>query len=221
LLATLHLFILILELNLVIKESLKNPSWNRLFHVYDAFKLGIPFKTIHELTFIDKWFLNQIEELVVLEKEIETHTLATLPKDLLVEAKQKGYADRQIAHLLRCLESEVYKLRGEMNIRRVYKLVDTCSAEFLYGVGGMGAACEVLSDGSLRFHRHVVRKATRLASNTGAQLREGTSKSSKLNIVSCLKFSAIGFAMKYQLLTSFLLGTFIPITVLYLIKHFA
>src|SRR4029077_1337336 len=74
--------------------------------------------------------LNQIEEMIALEREIEKHTLSTIPKDLLLEAKQKGYADRQIAHLLNCLESEVFKKRHEMKINRVYKLVDTCAAEF-------------------------------------------------------------------------------------------
>jgi carbamoyl-phosphate synthase large subunit len=113
-----------------IDYSLKNPSWNRLFHIYDAFRLGIPFKTIQSLTHIDKWFLQQIEELVVFEKEIEKYTLDAIPSHLLREAKKKGYADRQIAHLLRCLESQVYKKRNEMGIKRVYKLVDTCAAEF-------------------------------------------------------------------------------------------
>jgi carbamoyl-phosphate synthase large subunit len=113
-----------------ILESLKRPSWNRLFHVYDAFKMGIPFKTIQKLTKIDAWFLNQIEELVELEREIEKYTLETLSRDLMLEAKQKGYADRQIAHLLRCLESQVHARRKEMGIHRVYKLVDTCAAEF-------------------------------------------------------------------------------------------
>ncbi|MEQ9306969.1 MAG: carbamoyl-phosphate synthase large subunit, partial [Marinoscillum sp.] len=111
-------------------HSLENPSWNRLFHVYDAFKLGIPFKTIYKLTKIDPWFLHQIEELILLEDEIETYTLDSLPKALLKEAKEKGYADRQIAHLLKCLESEVYARRNEFGIKRVYKLVDTCAAEF-------------------------------------------------------------------------------------------
>ncbi len=110
--------------------SLENASWNRLFHVYDAIKLGIPFKTIHEKTRIDVWFLKQIEDLIKLERKIEKFHLGNLPKDLLFTAKQKGYADRQIAHLLRCLESEVYNKRTEMGIQRVYKLVDTCAAEF-------------------------------------------------------------------------------------------
>ncbi|NEN22727.1 carbamoyl-phosphate synthase large subunit [Cryomorpha ignava] len=113
-----------------ILHSLEHASWNRLFHIYDAIKLGIPFKTIHEKTKIDYWFLKQIEDLILFEKKVEVHTLDTLPRDILFEAKQKGYADRQVAHLLRCLESEVFKKRNEMGINRVYKLVDTCAAEF-------------------------------------------------------------------------------------------
>jgi carbamoyl-phosphate synthase large subunit len=113
-----------------ILHSLEHPSWNRLFHIYDAIKLGIPFKTIHEKTKIDYWFLKQIEDLILLENKIEKHSLDSLPKELLFEAKQKGYADRQIAHLLRCLESEVFTKRNELGIKRVYKLVDTCAAEF-------------------------------------------------------------------------------------------
>lgn len=110
--------------------SLENPSWNRLFHIYDAIKLGIPFKTIVEKTKIDIWFLKQIEDLIKTERRIEKFHIENLPKELLYEAKQKGYADRQIAHLLRCLESEVYNKRMSHNMRRVYKLVDTCAAEF-------------------------------------------------------------------------------------------
>jgi carbamoyl-phosphate synthase large subunit len=110
--------------------SLEHPSWNRLFHIYDAIKLGIPFKTIVEITKIDIWFLKQIEDLIKLERKIDKFHIGNLPKDLLFEAKQKGYADRQIAHLVRCLESEVYKKRTELGINRVFKLVDTCAAEF-------------------------------------------------------------------------------------------
>ena len=113
-----------------ILDSLERPRWNRLFHIYDAFKIGIPFNTIQKLTRIDSWFLRQIEELIHLEKEIEKYTIDSLPRELLMEAKKKGYADRQVAHLLRCLESQVFKKRGDMNVRRVWKLVDTCAAEF-------------------------------------------------------------------------------------------
>ena len=111
-------------------ESLEHPSWNRLFHIYDAFKLGIPFKTIQKKTKIDKWFLQQIEELIELESEIEQYNLDTIPERLLRMAKEKGYADRQIAHLLDCWESEVFNKRHALGIKRVYKLVDTCAAEF-------------------------------------------------------------------------------------------
>lgn len=111
-------------------HSLENPSWNRLFHVYDAMKLGITMKTIQNLTKIDKWFLEQIWELIELEKQIEKYKLDTIPVELMRTAKEKGYADRQIAHLLDCKESEVHKKRREMGINRVYKLVDTCAAEF-------------------------------------------------------------------------------------------
>ena len=113
-----------------ILHSLENASWNRLFHIYDAIKLGIPFKTIVEKTKIDIWFLKQIEDLIKLEDRIEKFHIDNLPDELFFEAKQKGYADRQIAHLLRCLESEVHAKRSAIGLNRVYKLVDTCAAEF-------------------------------------------------------------------------------------------
>lgn len=111
-------------------EKLTFASWDRVFVIYDAIQMGIPLSRIHEITKIDIWFLKQYEELYFLEREISNYKLDTLPKELLLEAKQKGYGDRQIAHMLGCLESQVYKLRDEMNIKRVYKLVDTCAAEF-------------------------------------------------------------------------------------------
>ncbi len=111
-------------------EKLRVPSWDRVFVIYDAIQLGIPLKRIHEITKIDMWFLKQYEELHFLEMEISKYTIESLPKALLLEAKQKGFADRQIAHMLDCWESEVHAKRTELNINRVYKLVDTCAAEF-------------------------------------------------------------------------------------------
>ena len=113
-----------------ILNSLENPSWNRLFHIYDAIKLGIPFRKIKEKTRIDDWFLRQIKDLIDLEKKIGNYTISDIPKELLFEAKQKGYADRQLGHLLKCMESEVFHKRNDLGINRVYKLVDTCAAEF-------------------------------------------------------------------------------------------
>ena len=111
-------------------EKLTFASWDRVFVIYDAIAMGIPLSRIHEITKIDMWFLKQYEELYALEKEISTYKVETLPKELLLEAKQKGFADRQIAHMMSCLESQVHSLRDVMNINRVFKLVDTCAAEF-------------------------------------------------------------------------------------------
>ncbi len=111
-------------------QKLTVASWDRVFVIYDALQLGIPLERIHEITKIDRWFLRQYEELYLLEKEISKHTINTLNRDLLLEAKQKGFADRQIAHMLDCLESQVYQKREDLGVKRVYKLVDTCAAEF-------------------------------------------------------------------------------------------
>src|SRR5690606_15604759 len=108
-----------------LKYSLANPSWDRMFHVYDAFKAGLSFNTIQNLTKIDKWFLRQIEEMVVLEGQIQKYHLSEIPQDLLLAAKKMGYADRQLAHLLRCKESEVTYRRKELGIKRAFKCVDT------------------------------------------------------------------------------------------------
>lgn len=112
-------------------EKLTFASWDRVFVIYDAIALGIPLSRIHEITKIDMWFLKQYEGLFLLDKEISSFKLDTLPRELLLEAKQKGFADRQIAHMLGCLESQIHTLRMSMNINRVFKLVDTCAAEFV------------------------------------------------------------------------------------------
>jgi len=105
-------------------------SWDRVFVIYDAIQIGIPLSRIHEITKIDMWFLKQYEELHLLEKQISRESIDTIDSPLLLEAKQKGFADRQVAHMLKCLESEVRNKRTELGIERVYKLVDTCAAEF-------------------------------------------------------------------------------------------
>ncbi|MDA0330596.1 MAG: carbamoyl-phosphate synthase large subunit [Bacteroidetes bacterium] len=111
-------------------SKLKNASWDRVFVIYDAIQAGIPLSRIYDLTKIDMWFLKQYEELHILEQEISKTNIDKIDYDLLLEAKQKGFADRQIAYMLECLESEVYNKRDELGINRVYKLVDTCAAEF-------------------------------------------------------------------------------------------
>jgi carbamoyl-phosphate synthase large subunit len=111
-------------------EKLTNASWDRVFAIYDAIAIGIPLSQIHSITKIDMWYLKQYEELFQLQKEIATYSIDTIERDLLLEAKQKGYGDRQIAHMLGCLESAVYAKREELKVQRVFKLVDTCAAEF-------------------------------------------------------------------------------------------
>jgi len=111
-------------------DKLTNASWDRVFAIYDAIEIGIPLSQIYDITKIDMWYLKQYEELFQLQKEISKFSIDTIERDLLLEAKQKGYGDRQIAHMLRCLESQVYSKREELNIQRVFKLVDTCAAEF-------------------------------------------------------------------------------------------
>ncbi|MBS1611420.1 MAG: carbamoyl-phosphate synthase large subunit, partial [Bacteroidetes bacterium] len=110
-------------------EGVKEASWDRIFRLYDALKLGVPQKTIQELTRIDPWYLNQIMDLVETEKKLRKLNLKQIDKDLMREVKEKGYSDLQIAYLTNTTEDEVYEYRTkELSIRRVYKLVDTCAA---------------------------------------------------------------------------------------------
>ena len=114
-----------------IMHSLEHPSWDRVFHIKDAMSLGVPLESIRKITHIDKWFLLQILELVSLEAELKRYSLSNIPTDFFLNLKQKGYADAQIAWLLgNVTEDEVYYRRRELNIKRVYKMVDTCAAEF-------------------------------------------------------------------------------------------
>ena len=114
-----------------IAHSLENPSWDRLFDLKDAIELGVPLTTIQKLTRIDRWYLEQILDLVNTEKQIRRFTLETLPMDLMRTAKRKGYSDYQIAFLIKnCTEDDVYAKRKGMGITRTYKMVDTCAAEF-------------------------------------------------------------------------------------------
>jgi carbamoyl-phosphate synthase large subunit len=115
-----------------IVEKLKNPSWDRLFAVKDALSLGMPVSSVEKITRIDRWFLTQINDMVRLESDTKRFNLATLPKEIMVELKQKGYSDIQIAYLLGgdTTEDQVWDVRKSMGIHRIYKMVDTCAAEF-------------------------------------------------------------------------------------------
>ncbi len=114
-----------------IMDGLEHASWNRLFLIKDAMAMGVPLESIRKVTKIDKWFLNQIQELVLLENELKRYSLNNIPQDFFVTLKQKGFSDVQIAWLLgNVTEDEVYERRKALGIKRVYKMVDTCAAEF-------------------------------------------------------------------------------------------
>ncbi len=114
----------------IILEKLEFASSDRIFVIYDAIQIGIALRRIHEITKIDLWFLKQIEELVKIQSEVEKYSINTIPRELLLEAKTKGFADRQLGFMLHCLESGVHAKRTSLGIKRVWKIVDTCAAEF-------------------------------------------------------------------------------------------
>jgi carbamoyl-phosphate synthase large subunit len=112
-------------------KSLEHPSDDRIFRVKDAMRLGVPTKTIQKLSKIDMWFLDQIKRLVDMEKEVLKYNVPEdIPADFFRDLKEIGYSDAQIAWLLRVEEDDVTKARKKLDIRRTYKMVDTCAAEF-------------------------------------------------------------------------------------------
>ncbi len=113
-------------------HGLEHASWNRIFQVKDALALGVPISSVQKITKIDRWFLEQINDLVKTENEIRRYNPENIAKSLLKQAKEKGFSDEQIAWLMggNTTAEQVYNKRKELGITRVYKMVDTCSAEF-------------------------------------------------------------------------------------------
>ena len=114
-----------------ILEGLKNPSWDRIFLVKEAYKLGVPTAKIQELTKIDIWYLKQIQELVQIEESFRGKSMDEVSDEMLFSAKLKGFSDAQLAEAMgNITEDEVYDERHARGIKRVYKVVDTCAGEF-------------------------------------------------------------------------------------------
>jgi carbamoyl-phosphate synthase large subunit len=115
-----------------IVEYIKTPKWDRIFRIKDALMLGVSVKRICESTNIDRWFIYQIQKICNCEKAIAEVTLETLSSELLKEAKQLGFGDEQIARIMKdgSTDEDIYEKRKALGISRVYKMVDTCSAEF-------------------------------------------------------------------------------------------
>jgi carbamoyl-phosphate synthase large subunit len=112
-------------------ERLEKVGDDRIFRLKDALRLGVSERSIHKLTYIDPWFIKQIKNLVKAEEKLLRYNLAEdIPVDFFRELKQMGYSDAQIAWLLRINEHEVTRQRFKHGIRRTYKMVDTCAAEF-------------------------------------------------------------------------------------------
>ncbi|MFS0754728.1 carbamoyl-phosphate synthase large subunit [Noviherbaspirillum sp. 1P10PC] len=114
----------------VIEEELGEPGPDRIWYVGDAFAQGFTLEEVQQLTHIDPWFLAQIKEIVDIELWLETQTLESLNKDVLFQLKRKGFADRRLAKLLKTTDKAVRDKRRALNIRPVYKRVDTCAGEF-------------------------------------------------------------------------------------------
>lgn len=112
-------------------EYIKIPKWDRIFRIKDALMVGVSVNTISKATGIDRWFVNEVNKVVDLEKELAKYKLHTLPMELLKEAKLMGFSDQQISLIMQDgSDEEIYEMRKAAGFTRVYKMVDTCSAEF-------------------------------------------------------------------------------------------
>jgi len=115
-----------------ILEHIKTPKWDRIFRIKDALMMGVSVNTISKVTNgIDRWFIYEIQKICNLEVELKKYKLKTLPAELLREAKTMGFSDEQLCRIMNdATEDEVYEHRKKLGITRVFKMVDTCSAEF-------------------------------------------------------------------------------------------
>ena len=112
-------------------EYIKTPKWDRIFRIKDALMANVSVGTISKATGIDRWFINEIQKIVTLEKEISKYKIDTLQLSLLSEAKQLGFSDQQISLIMQdATDDQLYEKRKAAGIQRVFKMVDTCSAEF-------------------------------------------------------------------------------------------
>ena len=126
----------------VIEEELGEPGPERIWYVGDAFAQGFSTEEVHQLTKIDPWFLVQIKEIIDIELWLETQKISDITKETLLALKRKGFSDRRLAKLLKVEDREVRKLRRMMNVRPVYKRVDTCAGEFATGTAYMYSTYE-------------------------------------------------------------------------------
>ena len=145
-------------------NHIKTPKWDRIFRIKDALMMGVSVNTISKATGIDRWFIYEIQKICNLEKELGKYDLETLPPELLREAKVNGFSDEQINRILQHGdEDEIYKKRKELGITRVYKMVDTCSAEFEAKTPYFYSTFEVASK-SLNGHQQALTNESKVSS---------------------------------------------------------
>ena len=112
-------------------EYIKTPKWDRIFRIKDALMANVSVGTISKATGIDRWFINEIQKIVTIEKQLSKYKMETLPLPLLSEAKQFGFSDQQLSLIMQdATDDQLYEKRKAAGIKRVFKMVDTCSAEF-------------------------------------------------------------------------------------------
>jgi carbamoyl-phosphate synthase large subunit len=117
------------ELTQEILEKIRVPNAERIFYIADAIRIGVGIDKIFELSHIDRWFLQNIKEIIEMEKALLKHK-DKVSDELLTQAKKFGFSDRQLAKLWNKKEIEIYKMRKSINLEPDFKLVDTCAAEF-------------------------------------------------------------------------------------------
>ena len=113
-----------------LRRELTEAGFERILYVADGFRSGMTQQDLFDLTRIDPWFLNQIEELVLIENQLKSKMLSDITKDEMFDLKRKGFSDRRLAKLLQSKDKEVRKTRRDLGVRPIYKRVDTCAAEF-------------------------------------------------------------------------------------------
>ncbi|HEX8385702.1 MAG TPA: carbamoyl-phosphate synthase large subunit, partial [Rubricoccaceae bacterium] len=114
----------------VVRQRLAKPYWDRLLHVRHAFRLGTSVEEVADVTKVDPWFLHQVHDLVALERRVEAHADGELPRDLLLDAKQAGFSDVQLAYLTHATAADVRDRREALGLRPTFRVVDTCAGEF-------------------------------------------------------------------------------------------
>jgi len=118
------------DIKTTLRKELQQPGADRIWYLADAFRHGMDCERAHELTLIDPWFLVQVKDIIDLEENLRTRKLTDIDKDEMFQLKRKGFADRRMAKLMGVTEHTVRAHRQSLNIRPVYKRVDTCAAEF-------------------------------------------------------------------------------------------